>query len=286
MNHNGFQESPAIKKRLLKKHEIMLQYFEKKYADFLASYDYDCPLRLADPSKRNKIWICWWQGLENAPELVKRCVESIRKNAGSYEVTLITEENYQKFVNLPSIVVKKYMRRIISKTRYSDILRLALLAKYGGVWLDATFFASTPFLERCDNLTLWSIKRPDYLHASVACGQFATYSLLCSCENRWIFSVILDFVVHYWTQNDLLIDYLFLDYLIVLAQRKNTRIAEAFRAIEPNNPRCDDLVNILSEPFDQRVWENLKKETSLFKLTWKQEFPIEKDGKKTFMVCF
>ena len=44
----------------------------------------------------------------------------------------------------------------------------------------------------------------------------------------------------------------------------------------------DELYKVLGEPFDEDVWKELTKDTSLFKLTWKQEFPKKKDGKDTF----
>lgn len=34
MNRNGFKEPPSVKKRLMKKHEVMLEYIEKIFADF------------------------------------------------------------------------------------------------------------------------------------------------------------------------------------------------------------------------------------------------------------
>ena len=177
---------------------------------------------------------------------------------------------------------QKYKAGIISRTHYSDLLRLSLLAQHGGVWLDATFYCSAPCIEEYFRMPLWSVKRPDYSHISAACGGFATYSLGCSYDNRWVFATIRDFVLHYWQENDMLIDYLMLDYLIVLAQRKDPRIAELFGSIVPNNPRCDDLGNVLAEPFDVRQWAQLKENTALFKLTWKQQFPRQKDGQSTF----
>jgi hypothetical protein len=46
--------------------------------------------------------------------------------------------------------------------------------------------------------------------------------------------------------------------------------------------QCDDLVKSLASPFDQRLWDELQSETSLFKLTWKQQFPSVVEGKDTF----
>ena len=90
------------------------------------------------------------------------------------------------------------------------------------------------------------------------------------------------FLLEYWRTNDFMVDYLFLDYLIVLVQRHCTAVKEAFAAITPNNPQCDDLFKCLGDVFNERHWESLIADTSLFKLTWKQEFPTEINGVETY----
>ena len=55
MNHNGYQESDAVKARLLRKHEAVLRYLENRFGDYYASYDYDAPLPPIDPDRSNKI---------------------------------------------------------------------------------------------------------------------------------------------------------------------------------------------------------------------------------------
>ena len=279
MNRNGYKETAAVKRRLLKKHAVMTEYFEKRFQKFLHTYTCECEEtnRLAD-----RIWICWWQGMEQAPLLVKKCVESIVRNAGGHEVVIITEENYKEYANIPSWVEEKFAKGIISRTHYSDILRLSLLAEHGGMWLDSTFFCTEPSLDRYFQMPLWTVKRPDYLHGSVACGRFATYSLSCSKENRWIFAVIRDFVLQYWKENDILIDYLFLDYMFVLAQKWDKRIDEAFRAVEPNNACCDELCKVLGQPFSAEQWKGFKSDTCLFKLTWKQDYLTSAANQDTY----
>lgn len=282
MNRNGFLEPPYVKNLLLKKHEVMLRYFENKFNEFYNNYDYTQESPANNPELRNKIWICWWQGLDNAPELVKRCVESVVRNAGNHEVIVITEDNYKDFVCIPPWVEEKFLKGIISRTHFSDILRLSLLAEHGGMWLDATFFCTEPVFDKYFQFPLWTIRRPEYRHGSVACGQFATYALGCSYENRWIFRTIRDSVLNYWNENNLLIDYLFLDYLFVLSQQNSKRIMRAFQQVEPNNPLCDDLCILLNQPYDHQEWIKLKKNTFLFKLTWKQAFSQENNGEPTF----
>lgn len=283
MNRNGYKETIRMKERLLKKHQIMLNYFEKEYKDYWNHYQcsekssIDC-----NPNLRNKIWICWWQGLENAPQIVQQCIKTIKQNAGKYEVIVITEKNCRDYVTFPNWIEEKVKKGIITKTQFSDMLRLNLLATYGGLWIDSTFYCTKSSLEQYMHLPLWTIKRPDYGHASVACGYFAGYSLGCSYENKWVYEVPRDFLFNYWKKQDRMIDYLLVDYAIVLAQKHITRIAELFNQIPPNNPNCDELFKVLGEPYNEEKWKRITQDTTIYKLTWKQTFPKTIDGKITF----
>ena len=282
MNHNGFAEPSAVRKRLIRKHEILLNYFEQLYGDYYRNYNYDMPTDPVDSNMKNCIWVCWWQGLENAPEIVKRCVESIQCNAGTHKVIVITDQNVGQYIDIPEWIKKKQAEGIISRTNLSDLLRVSLLAKYGGLWLDSTFFCVGSLSDIAFNEPVFSIKRPDYLHCSVAQGYFANYSIGCDSDHRWIFCAIRDFYLQYWKENNFLVDYLLIDYLTVLAQRNNDKIADIFSQIKPNNPRCDDLWVELGKPFDANEWKALTRDTSLFKLTWKQTYPKSVDGNPTF----
>ena len=282
MNRNGFKEPESVKKRLVKKHKIMLDFLEKKYKDFWHSYKFTTVLPDCEENLRNKIWVCWWQGIENAPEIVKACVNSIKRFSGEYEVLCITEENYKQYVKFPSWIEDKYKNKIFSRTHFSDLLRMNILATYGGIWIDSTFFCKGPCFESYMKLPLWSIKRPDYLHCSIASGYFAGYSLGCNYQNRWIFKIIRDILFHYWKDNEKLVDYLLVDYAVVLAQQHYKDLAEAFKQIQPNNPYCDELYKVLGQPYDENTWQHISKDTALYKLTWKQSFEKEINGKKSF----
>ena len=283
MNRNGYYENETRKNHLLRKHDIMIRYYEKTFGDFLKTYDYDHKNKKLPKSEYSDcIWVCWWQGLEWAPELVKVCVDSIKRNAGNHRVIILTDDNYKQYVDIPKWVEEKRNKGIISRTHYSDILRLSLLAQHGGMWIDSTFFCTGIELQEYFKVSLWSIKRPDYFHASIAAGYFANYSFACDQEHRWIFKVILDFLLEYWKENDIMTDYLFLDYLIVLVQKYDLQIDEEFKNIKSNNPECDELYKIMGEKFNENKWNELKKNTCLFKLSWKYQYPKEKDGIPTF----
>lgn len=282
MNHNGFIESESIKNRLLRKHQIMLDFLDGKFRNYWNTYLVEKNIPDYDKKFCDKIWICWWQGLDQAPEIVKACVESIKRNAGGYEIIVITDENCKDYVQFPEWVEMKFKNGNFSRTHYSDLLRMSVLAKYGGIWIDSTFYCTGRSFADYMKMPLWSIKRPDYLNCSVACGYFAGYSLGGSYENRWIFKVIRDFLFNYWKECDKLIDYLLVDYAVVLSQKHVEEIAASFSMIRPNNKNCDELVKVLGQPYDANIWKTICVDTTLYKLTWKQEYPREIDGKPTF----
>ena len=102
MNRNGYKEPPSVKERLIKKHQIMLEFLENKYKLYWDEYNYSQKMPDCDINMRNKIWICWWQGIEHAPEIVKVCVDSIKRNNNKYEVIIITDENYKNYITFPT----------------------------------------------------------------------------------------------------------------------------------------------------------------------------------------
>lgn len=288
MNHNGYYESKKTKHHLLKKHDVMIEYYEKTFSDFIKNYN---NTNNTNNTKDNFdksdnfskcIWVCWWQGLDNAPEIVKKCINSIIKNSNGHKVIVLTDENYKEYANIPNWIEEKRNNGIITRTNFSDLLRLTLLAQHGGMWLDATFYCTSPIPEEYFQLPIWSIKRPEYGHASVASGYFAGYSLACNYENRWIFATIRDFFLNYWMHNDYMVDYLMVDYMIVLAQRFDKKIKTTFDQIPNNNKNCDELFKILDKRFDLTTWNKIKEDTILFKLTWKNKYKLTKNGEDTF----
>lgn len=283
MNHNGYAEPPKVRDRLIQKHEALMGYLEQLMGDYADSYDYIQKLNPVPEGMGNRIWICWWQGLNQAPEIVKACINSIRQNAAGRDVIIITKQNVFKYTEIPNWILDMARTGSISKTHISDLLRLEILARYGGIWLDATFFCCRPLSNAIYSAPMFSIKRPDYLHASIASGYFANYSLGCDEAHRFVFAAIRDMWIEYWRRSDFLIDYLLTDYLIVMAQRHCPAVADAFDSIRPNNPNCDELFKVLNKPYDESRWQGLNSDTDLFKLTWKKPFrKITAEGIGTF----
>lgn len=84
------------------------------------------------------IW-AFWDGPKN--ELVDLCIDSWRSLNPEYTVTLLDMNSVKQHLPDFSPVHKESMQK------YTDFLRLAILAKHGGVWVDATLLCIQPLNE-------------------------------------------------------------------------------------------------------------------------------------------
>lgn len=121
------QSFKQIYPAVLKKVEPFL---ERKYAPVVSS-------RLEHKGSK-VVWFCWLQGIEQAPPVVKACYNSLERHLTDREIKVIDNKNWREYVELPEYIVKKWEKGRIPAALFSDLLRLELLIKYGGTWVDST----------------------------------------------------------------------------------------------------------------------------------------------------
>lgn len=85
----------------------------------------------------------WFQGEEQAPPLVKACFRSMRKHL-KQELVVLDEKTLFDWISLPDFVIDKWKKGIIPHTQFSDICRIELLYRHGGLWFDATDYVTAP----------------------------------------------------------------------------------------------------------------------------------------------
>ncbi len=86
------------------------------------------------------VWILWYQGWENAPELAKRCLRSWQYHNPGWTIRTLDGENLSAYIDLSDLALP--MERNL--TWLSDLVRMNLLRTHGGVWVDATTFCRRP----------------------------------------------------------------------------------------------------------------------------------------------
>lgn len=102
------------------------------------------PMRIVQFDKL-PVWRFWHSGwsAEKLPDVVRVCDESVETYLGAeFEIIRLSDDNFLDYVKLPDSVLAAYKKGRLSKNHFSDILRLWLVAAYGGLWLDATVYIS------------------------------------------------------------------------------------------------------------------------------------------------
>jgi hypothetical protein len=90
------------------------------------------------PIPGKTVWVLWLQGWDKAPWLIQKVRESWEKLNPGWNVELVDENNLKKYVDIP------YIHKVKSPSAKSDVIRLSLLEKHGGVWADATMLCIHP----------------------------------------------------------------------------------------------------------------------------------------------
>lgn len=87
------------------------------------------------------IWIFWDKPLEEAPEVVRASVDSWQRKNPNWQLQVLSDSNIGDYVTIPEASNPR-------KPQWkADLIRVALLSKYGGVWVDATTFCAIPLDE-------------------------------------------------------------------------------------------------------------------------------------------
>ena len=158
------------------------------------------------PRERSpKVWFCWLQGLDDAPEIVKACLHSQQALLRDREVVVLSEANYADYVNLPAFFVEKYKAGLVPRALFSDVLRLELLTRYGGTWMDATVLVtSTNYPPRVLDCDLFLFRYPQHRRAA---GMSVSNWFITSCTNNTLLLALRDMLYQYWHDFDCTVDY-------------------------------------------------------------------------------
>ena len=260
-----------------KKHRWVEAYLEKQLSPVIRQYEQDTDEGRYEPNA--PIWVCWWTGEETAPALVKRCIESIRKNANGHPVHLITKDNYGDYLDIPDYILTKVEDGTMCVANFSDYLRFSLLAQYGGWWMDATMYCTRPLPEDIFKMSIFTCK------GRTGPGDFySDYRWTGFCFGTHRGHVAVRFLQAafdaYWKQNAVSIDYLLVDYLICLVYRKNPTVHRLMEALPDNNLRRDDLQAAMNEALPaSKLDAVIQDDTILYKLSWREKYePKTPDG--------
>ena len=237
------------------------------------------------------IFVCWLQGEEHAPAIVKKCISSIRQHANGHSVVVITDANLSQYVDIPYDIINKVKNGELSRTSFSDILRAVLLSAYGGMWIDATFFITKDIPENYFEYPIFSAaKQPEPKDRKNICisryrwtGSFIGTNQGC----HLLFLFLKDMFLEYEKDHTTFIDYLLIDYFIYIAYSEFDEVFKDITNIPDNNIDFGWLFHAMNKIYDyETATKMLLGNTIAFKLSYKIKWCKSIGRKITFFGKF
>lgn len=244
----------------------ILGKLRKKYRRFIG--DFKANRQDVPRERSNKVWVCWFQGLDQAPPLVQQCFRSLQENLPDREVILLTEENYREYVTLPDYICQKAEAGIIPKAQFSDLLRLELLIRHGGTWIDSTVLCTggqiPTYMLESDLFMFQTLKPGLDGHPTGISNWFIT-----ARTNHPILQLTQALLYEYWKKKNVLIDYFIFHLFFQLAVEAYPE--EWSKVVPFSNAVPHILLLRLFTAYDPQVWESIQHMTPFHKLTYKFE---------------
>lgn len=232
---------------------------KNKYCGYLDGLHYEND---SNNEINNNVWICWFQGMENAPEIVKACNDSVCKFLMNKDIHIITENNYKEYVSIPEFIEEKRKKGVISYAHFSDILRTELLIKYGGMWLDATTYLTDPIPDYVYSRKLFLLAYKQREDVTINKNSWFIYA---QPSNRSLM-LVRDLLYKYWNQENKLSEYFLWHMFLNMALEKYPEDNEDIYYVSEEMSHC--LNYNLYKQFDPEYWQQIKRCSTIHKLSY------------------
>lgn len=189
--------------------------------------------KLQNAADSEHVFTLWLQGEEQAPPIVKACFQSMRKHI-NLPLVVLDDKTIFEWITLPSHIMEKWNKGLITRTHFSDICRVELLYEHGGIWADATDFFTAPIPENILDQDLFMFMAG----SNIKLG--GTHAFIQSCfirarKGNPLLGMWREFLFHYWEKEDKLLAYFTLHFLFRFLVENNDEAAALFEKMPKIN---------------------------------------------------
>ena len=239
----------------------------KKYAEIALSNPEN--FKKTEEQEAKIIWQYWHQGEKNAPELIKKCLESTKKHYPDYQVIVLDFNSIKDYIQLPERYYGLLKKKKIPIAIFSDILRLYLLSKYGGMWVDSTMYSTGKLPDEILNSSFFVFQKDQTIDPMGNC--MSCYFIKAKKNSFWI-NVIKQALEEYWSENNYLVNYFLFEHMVTIlanALKEKWDKIPYFKA----SVTCDMQFNF-HQKYNEEKFKNILNTIPIHKLTYKN-FPNE-----------
>lgn len=268
---------------ILKSHTTVAAYWDIVLENYvngnIETYSLQPKKKIVDSEKI--IWQYWGQGFSenDVPEVVQICFDSVDKYKGDYTVIRLCDDTLLDYIEFPKDVWEKYRTGVVGPTHFTDLIRIALLTAYGGVWLDATILLTDTLEDKLvdnewflyqrdtqqEDKELWSRTYAYYFGWHKEFKVRMLSSIIYSKLGAMVLSDLCQLMLYYWKTENGIKDYFFFQILF-------TQYMEKFP--ERNCPIVSDclpnmLQNYITGSYRKYSVPEILTKVSIHKLSYK-----------------
>ena len=226
---------------------------------------------ISNKPNEGPIWVCWWQGEDQMPDIIRLCYASLKKNAtGDRPIIFLHSGNYSTYADIPRYILDKFERKLMSITHFTDILRMTLLAKHGGLWIDASVFLSSKMPDSVFEKPYFTCTTPAYPN-SIAQSKYTVFLLGAAAGAPWIV-LARDVLYEYWKTSWALLDYMLVNYILTLGLNSIPELQAQIQECVYDTPHMTEIQDRRNDKCDPNLYHRMMSECSFYKLTYKLDF--------------
>ena len=176
---------------------------------------------------------------------------------------IINKTNLYKYVKFPSFILEKHKKNIIDNTHFSDLLRLELLIKYGGTWIDASVL-----ITKYDKIFF---KKDLFFFTAINSTKISGSNWFITAEKESpVLKTTRDLLYEYWRKENYLCDYFIFHLLFKFAFQRY--IDDYFKMPIFSNVPVHFLQKYLLKKFNAEIYSFILKKASIHKLNKRINF--------------
>lgn len=263
---NWFWRTRNERRQVRKRYNMeAFQHRLAKYIPFIQNLE--VPAHDSQKPGKETVFSIWFQGYEAAPEIVRKCLDSMKKMFGSNFI-LLDKTNYVNYVTLPPNIISKWEKGKIRDAHIADILRLELLRKFGGYWMDATDFVTGTIPDEIKEL-------PFFMYMADQERTVNMYVQNCFIHSDAGYPLVemwLSVLYEYWKNEDLAVNYFFGQNLFRLLVTHNAEAKKLFEKMPKIDMSPTHVLwhKIGNHPFSEEEYQEMKKNAFFQKCTHKR----------------
>lgn len=204
--------------------------------------------RAFDDNSKTPIWVCWLQGERCMPENLKPYIATIQKNRGQHPLYFLDLQTAKDLVTIPQFILDSVKSGRISRAHLADYIRICILEKFGGIWLDTTIILDSPLPDAIFDYPFWSVKNLDFFpYSPVIPGglQWQIYAIAAQ-PDALFYNALRRLFEFYVREENGKNNYFFVYYLSEILRRDVPILRNEYEQIKSNNAKCEQIQPFLS----------------------------------------